>query len=279
MTTRRSTGPRSCWNGRRTRSPTVAASSSRTTTSWPSRAAGKLTRRAGQATRLQMTVRFIGGRLGPSRDPDGGRHRPGRTRRARARAGHMLRPGRLIGIAVSEPRDRWARKYRPRESTLTTALASRGRGTSRYVSNNLTQWQFPDRSRGMPHGPGSRTEDRVRAFTGLLHRTYGLVPAALPGVGGTGERRPASGRVDRPGRPADLGARRRRGRTPRPIRRTSLRRPAAHRGTQIFQPAAIITAMCSPPLSRVGPSNSRKCRLIVAERSRACSACQSMTCG
>jgi hypothetical protein len=128
-----------------------------------------------KATRLQMAVRLIGGRLG----------RPAITtvvatsldglNELEQRAGHLLRPGHLIGIEVVN--------RGPVGAEVQAAGIDIDHGPDRprpwnfgYVSNNFTQWKIPDRVDGNTTRSWFETEDRIRTFMDMLYTTYGLVP-------------------------------------------------------------------------------------------------------
>ena len=128
-----------------------------------------------QATRLQMQVRFMGGRLGWPAIPTVVAIDLAGLEEAGRKAGHLFRPGRLIGIEV-ENRGSVGAEVRAAGIDIDHGPARPGPWTYAYVSNYLTKWQIPCRIEGHSTVDWFETEDRIRKFTVGLYSARGLVP-------------------------------------------------------------------------------------------------------
>jgi hypothetical protein len=138
-----------------------------------------------KATRLQMEVRFVGGRLGlpdiptvVASDLDG-------LSELEQRAGHLLRPGRLIGVSVVN-RGSVGAEVQAAGIDIDHGPGQPGPWNFSYVSNNLTQWKIPDRVDGNATRSWFETEDRIRTFVDMLYATRGLVPERFRAWAGLG---------------------------------------------------------------------------------------------
>lgn len=128
-----------------------------------------------KATRLQMEVRFAGGRrLGDAAatviriDLDG-------LSEFEQRAGHLFRPGRLIGIEVVN-RGPVGAEVQAAGFDIDHGPGQPGPWHYSYVSNDLTEWKIPGRVDGNTTRSWFETEDRIRIFVDMLYTTRGLVP-------------------------------------------------------------------------------------------------------
>jgi hypothetical protein len=128
-----------------------------------------------QATRLQVVVRFVGGRLGRVTVPTVVAFDLAGLEEAGRKAGHLLRPGRLIGVEV-ENRGPVGAEVRAAGIDIDHGPARPGPWTYAYVSNYLTKWQIPCRVEGHSTVDWFETEDSIRKFTVGLFSARGLVP-------------------------------------------------------------------------------------------------------
>jgi hypothetical protein len=128
-----------------------------------------------KATRLQMTVRFIAGRLGYPAIPTVVATELDGLSELGQRAGHLLRPGRLIGVAVVN-RGSVGAEVQAAGIDIDHGPCQPRPWNFSYVSNNLTEWPIPTRVDGNATRSWFETEERLRAFMDMLYTTYGLVP-------------------------------------------------------------------------------------------------------
>jgi hypothetical protein len=127
-----------------------------------------------QATRLQMQVRLVGGRVGRgaaavARMNLDGLDEVGST------MGHLFRPGRLIGVEV-ENQGIVGAEVQAAGIDIDHGPGRRGPWQYTYVANGITQWEFPCRIEGHATRDWFETEDRLRRFLDGLYATRGLAP-------------------------------------------------------------------------------------------------------
>jgi hypothetical protein len=126
-----------------------------------------------QATRLQMQVRLVGGRIG--RTPGvarmnlDGLDETGRT------MGHLFRPGRLIGVEV-ENRGLVGAEVQAAGIDIDHGPGQPGAWQYAYPDTGIAQWGFPSRVDGHATRDWFETEDRIREFVDRLHAARGLAP-------------------------------------------------------------------------------------------------------
>lgn len=128
-----------------------------------------------RATQLQMTAKFVGGRLGLSDTPTVVRTDLDGLSELEQRIGHLLRPGRLIGIEVVN-RGPVGAEVQAVGIDVDHGPGRPGPWNYGYVSNNLTEWGIPARVDGNTTRAWFDTEHRIRAFMDGLYANYGLVP-------------------------------------------------------------------------------------------------------
>ena len=128
-----------------------------------------------RATRLQLEVRLVGGRLAPFASSPVARIDLDAMEEFGRKAAHLFRPGRLIGVE--------AENRGPVGAEVQAAGIDIDHGPDQphpwkyaFAPNNITIWQYPCRVDGHATRAWFETEDRIRGFADGLHRARGLVP-------------------------------------------------------------------------------------------------------
>ncbi len=143
-----------------------------------------------EATRLQLEVRVVGGRLGPFAGSPVVRIDLDAMEEFGRRGAHLFRPGRLIGVEV-ENRGPVGAEVRAAGIDIDHGPDQQGPWQYAFAANNLTLWQFPCRVDGHSARDWFEHEHDLREFADRLYCLRGLVPrrfrawAAL----GNGDRR------------------------------------------------------------------------------------------
>jgi hypothetical protein len=128
-----------------------------------------------QATRLQMQARLVAGRLGYPAIPTVVCLPLEGLEEAERKAGHLFKPGRLIGVEV-ENRGPVGAEVRAAGIDIDHGPGQPGPWKYAFVSNRLTEWQLPCRVEGNTTREWFEAGDRIRGFVDRLYGTRGLVP-------------------------------------------------------------------------------------------------------
>jgi hypothetical protein len=127
-----------------------------------------------QATRLQLQVRLVGGRVG-LRIPAVARMNLDGLDKVGSAMGHLFRPGRLIGVEV-ENRGIEGAEVQAAGIDIDFGPGESGPWQYPYAANGITRWKFPCRVDGHATRFWFETEDRIREFLDRLYAARGLAP-------------------------------------------------------------------------------------------------------
>jgi hypothetical protein len=126
-----------------------------------------------QATQLQMTVRFVGGRLARTREVAcislNGLHELDQLN------GHLLLPGRLVGVEV-ENRGIVGAEVQSVGIHIDHGPSQPGPWVYGYTANDITPWGYPCRVDGHSTRDWFETEGRIRGHVDRLYTARALAP-------------------------------------------------------------------------------------------------------
>lgn len=138
-----------------------------------------------QATRLQMQVRLVGGRVGRGA-PEVARMNLDGLDEVGSTMGHLFRPGRLIGVEV-ENQGIVGAEVQAAGIDIDLGPGQPGPWQYAYAANGITQWELPCRVEGHATRVWFDTEQRIRGFLDQLYATRGLAPAGFRPWGRPGQ--------------------------------------------------------------------------------------------
>jgi len=131
-----------------------------------------------QATRLQVQVRLVGGRIG--RTPGVARMNLDGLDETEQTMGHLFRPGRLIGVEA-ENRGMVGADVQAAGIDIDHGPAQPGAWQYAFPDNRIAQWEFPCRVDGHATRVWFEPEDRIRGFVDALFAARGLSPQRFRG--------------------------------------------------------------------------------------------------